>query len=627
MDLKEPNENLFSEFPPVTTPEWEEKIKADLKGADYEKKLIWKTDDGFPVKPYYREEDLLGLEYLQSLPGEFPYVRGTQKGEHPWIVRQDIPTDLVEQSNRIALEAVSGGAGAIGFCTREITMHRQLSQLLNGIDLTRIQVHFIASRSYPLTLELFQYEIRNRGLNPSDIRGSLNFDPISFLLLHGNFYVSWENNVDEAVYLLNTIRKKLPGMHALSINGHYFPHAGSTIVQELAFSLAAANEYLASLTAKGIPADAITPHMQFIFGTGSAYFPEIAKLRAARLLWSTLVRQYVPEHPDAARMFIHCVSTPWNKTVLDPYVNMLRTTTEAMSAAVGNADSLALTPFDRPFKDPDEFSTRIARNQQLILKEEAYLDKVTDPAAGSYFIENLTDSIAFHAWELFKTVEEKGGMIECIKSGFIQDTIEATARKKQQDLAERKKVMIGTNQYPDLTENLADRRNAPPGFTADLPSTYKKLNIHRGGETFEKIRLVTEDFVAKGGKRPSVFLLSMGNLAMRKARAMFTTNFFGCAGFEIIEGDAVCEVEEGIKASLASGAAIVVLCSSDEEYGNFAAATTSGIKKEKPGMIVIVAGNPKELIGPLKAAGVDDFIHVRSNLAETLEKYQKQLLQ
>jgi methylmalonyl-CoA mutase len=627
MDLNESKDNLFNEFPPVTTAEWEEKIKADLKGADYEKKLIWKTEEGFSVKPYYRTEDLAGLEYLQSLPGEYPFVRGIKKGHNDWIIRQDINTDNLHDSNRIALHAIQCGAEAIGFCAREITTHKQMHQLLNGVDLTRTRIHFIASRSFPLTLELFLYEVSNRGLLPENIIGSLNFDPASFLLLHGDFYVSWENNIDEAVYLIKTIRKRLPGFRTITINGQYFSNAGSTLVQELAFSLASANEYLAALTSKGLEVDAITPLMLFSFGTGSAYFPEIAKLRAARLLWSTLVQQYHPVSPGAAKMFIHSSTSSWNKTVTDPYVNMLRTTTEGMSAAIGNADSISVLPFDKPFREPDDFSERIARNQQLILKEEAYLDKVADPSAGSYFIENLTHSIAFHAWELFKKVEEKGGMIECIKSGFIQDEISMSAQKKQQDLANRKAIMIGTNQYPDLTEKLPEALLNPEPSKGETASTYRKLNIYRGSEAFEKIRLATEAHVVKGNKRPSVFLFTIGNLAIRKARAMFTTNFFGCAGYEIADNDGFCSVEEGTAAALASGAEIIVLCSSDEEYKTIAVEAVTGLKRQKPGAIVMVAGYPKENIESLMEAGVDDFIHIRSNLLETLQKYQKVLIE
>jgi methylmalonyl-CoA mutase len=623
MEKKDQDKKLFSEFPPVTTSQWEEKIRADLKGADYQKKLIWKTDEGINVKPYYRAEDLEGLEYLSALPGENPFVRGGKKVKNDWIIRQDIYTGDITEANRIALDAVTNGAGAIGLDVKIVTSHKQMQQLLSGIDITKTGINFMVSRSYPLTLELFIYEIAHRGLEGARIEGSLNFDPISFLLLHGDFYQSRQSNLDEAEYLIGTIRKRLPGFRAITINGHLFHNAGATIVQELAFSLASGNEYLADLTSKGLLADLIASGFQFSFGTGSNYFMEIAKLRAARLLWATVVEQYHPENTDSARMFIHSTTSLWNKTIYDPYVNLLRTTTEGMSAVIGNTDSMSVLPFDFPYRDESEISRRIARNQQLILKEEVYLDKIVDPAAGSYYIESLTHSIATHAWELFKSIEEKGGMIECIKTGFIQDEIEKVCLKKDMDIAQRKIAILGTNQYANPLESVAveiEKKN----FSLDgvLP-VYKKLRIYREAGAFEEVRLATENAVARGKKKPSVFLLTIGNPVMRKARAAFATNFFGCAGYQIIDNADFKVVEKGVKAALDSGAEIIVLCSSDEEYATIGPDACTGIKSQNKEVMIFVAGYPKEIITLLKSSGADDFIHTGTNVLEFLVNLQK----
>jgi methylmalonyl-CoA mutase len=625
MGKKDHYKKLFSELPPIPTSQWEEKIIADLKGADYEKKLIWKTDEGIDVKPYYRAEDLEGLEYLSTLPGEDPFVRGVKKDKNDWIIRQDIYTEDIAEANGIARDAISRGAGAIGLDVKKITSHKQMQQLLQGIDLARTGINFIASRSYPLTLELFIYEIAHRGLEGTKIAGSLNFDAISFLLLHGNFYQSKQGNLDEAEYLIQTIRKKLPGFHAISINGHLFNNAGATLVQELAFSLASGNEYLADLTSKGLPADTVAGSLQFSFGIGSNYFMEIAKLRAARLLWSTIVEQYKPENPKSTEMFIHSTTSLWNKTVYDPYVNLLRTTTEGMSAAIGNTDSMSILPFDFPYRDESEFSRRIARNQQLILKEEAYLDKIVDPAAGSYYIENLTNSIAMHSWELFKTIEEKGGMIECIKTGFIQDEIERSCHKKDMDIAQRKIVILGTNQYPNPLESMSGSIEKLPETPDEKSPVYKKLHIYRGAHAFEEIRLATERAVSKGKKKPSVFLLTFGQPGMRKARATFATNFFGCAGYTIIDNPGFKTIEEGVKAALNSKAEVIVICSSDEEYATIAPAACQGIRSQNREVLIFVAGYPKEIVETLKSNGVDDFIHIRTNVLEFLVKLQKKI--
>jgi methylmalonyl-CoA mutase len=626
MGLNDLQRKLFSEFPPVSAQEWEEKIKTDLKGADYEKKLIWKTDEGFEVKPYYRSENLSGLEYLQSLPGEPFFVRGNKKIHNNWMIRQDIPVMDIGDANRIALDAVKKGADSLNLCAVDITTHKQMNRLLNNIDLLKTNISFMSSRSYLLTLELFIYEVNQRKIESGKISGSLNFDPISYLLLHGDFYISKENNFEEAEYLLRTIEKKLPDFKAFTINGHFFPEAGSTIVQELALSIASANEFLFELTSRGISIDSVSRNLILSLGIGSDYFLEIAKLRAARLLWSKIVEQYHPKKKESLQIFIHSQTVLRNKAIFDPYVNMLRTTTEGMSAAIGNSDSISISPFDSAFSEPDDFSVRIARNQQIILKEEAYLDKVIDASAGSYYIENLTHTIGVHAWDLFLKIEERGGIIECIKSGFVQDEIEASRQKKEMNMALRKTVMIGLNQYPNLKESMLDKV-IPQSAKAnpDTHSKYRKLNLSRDAQPFEMLRLAMEQFIASGKKKPSVYLLTFGNPAMRKARVTFATNFFGCAGYEILEETTSQTIEDGVKAVLDAKAEMVVICSSDEEYAIIAPTVVQGIKKENSAIKVIVAGYPKEIVESLKMAGVDDFIHLHSNLIETLTKYHKML--
>jgi methylmalonyl-CoA mutase len=613
---------LFAEFPPVPTQAWEEKINADLKGADYQKKLIWTTDEGFTVKPYYRAEDLQGLDYLQSLPGQSPYVRGNKKSGNNWIVRQDILVPDIEMANRQALDAIAKGAGAVGLVATEVTTHKQMNQLLAGIDLSKTGINFISSRSYPLTLELFIYEVNHRGEGGDHIMGSINFDPLSYLLLHGDFYVNWTHNIEETEYLLNTIQKRLPQFRAININGHYFQDSGSSLVQELGFSLASANEYLSSITEKGMPVDTLASRMMFSLATGSNYFMEIAKLRAMRLLWARLVEQYNPGLEASMKTFIHSSTALWNKTIYDPYVNMLRTTTEGMSAILGNADSVTIHPFDISFRDTGDFSGRIARNQQLVLKEESYLDKVADPAAGSYYVENLTDSIANNAWELFKTVEEKGGMIECLKTGFIQDQVTESRRQKEMAIAQRKTIVLGTNQYPNTLETMLENVRSA-GEQLPVTAPYKTLTPFRISTGFEKVRLATEAFILKGNKRPSVFLFTMGNLAMLRARAGFSANFFGCAGYEIIDNQGFTTVQEGVDEALLSGAEIAVICSSDDEYPLIVPEIAGKLKKTKPELRIVVAGYPTEIVEMLKEAGVDDFIHIRSNLLDTLQEYQK----
>jgi len=622
---KQERTGLFSEFPPVATREWEEKILTDLKGADYQKKLIWKTDEGFDVKPYYRAEDIAGLEHLSTLPGRSPYVRGLRKSGNGWRIREDISSTDIIVANLMARDAICKGADEVGLMANEVTTHDQLNRLLDGIDLQKTAVNFISAQSYPLVLEFLVYELTQRGIGGESLRGSLNFDPISYLLLHGEFYISPENDLEEAEYLLGIIRSKLPGFSLLNINGHYFQDSGSTLVQELAFSLASATEYFALLTGRGISIDDIAPYTRFSLAIGPNYFSEMAKLRAARLLWTNMVRHFGAKREESYRLFIHCSTAAWNKSVFDPYVNLLRTTTEGMSAALGNADSVSITPFDAAYKEPDEISRRIARNQQLVMKEEAYLDKIADPGAGAYYIENLTDQTARRAWDLFREIETRGGMLECIKSGFVQDEIAQTRDKKLADVAQRRMIMLGTNQYPNPAETMSEMVSSAAAVQEPVSSTFKQLRPFRVTAGFEEVRLAAERFVGKGGRRPSVFLLTMGNLAMLRARAGFAANFFGCAGYEIIDNPGFATTAEGVEAALSSGSQVVVICSSDEEYPAIVPDIARQIKNQEKKIILVVAGFPKDLVDTFRAAGVDEFIHVRSNLLETLTEFNRKL--
>jgi methylmalonyl-CoA mutase len=615
MDDKLKSAKLFSEFPPITTKQWEEKIMADLKGADYEKKLIWKTTEGINVKPYYRAEDLEQLEYLNVPPAEYPFVRCT-KTNNNWEIRQDIEETNPERANKIAVNAIARGAEGIGFDAKEIYNAEDLKVLLQKIDLAAISIHFTSAVSFSLLCDLLIHEVEQQKIDASKIKGSFNFDPLTYLLMYGKFQESGENTFSEAADLIKKIQKKLPHFQTITINGQYFHNGGASIVQELAFGLASANEYLAQLTEKGISIDDVAPKIQFVFSIGSNYFMEIAKLRTVRLLWAKIVEQYKPASKDSMKCFIHAVTSEWNKSTYDLYVNMLRNTTEAMSAAIGGCDSMTVNTFDNTIKKSNEFSERNARNTQLVLKKESYLDNVVDPSAGSYYIENLTDSIAEATWKLFLEVEENGGFIKVAESGYVINKIEETCQKRDLDIAMRKQIILGTNQYPNLNENMLDKMTPH----ADI-SKLGGLKQYRGAGAFEALRLSTEAFEQDGHKRPAVFLFTFGNLAMRKARAGFTTNFFGCAGYKIIDNTGFKTVEDGVAAAIKSEADIIVFCSSDDEYAELVPKANKMLKESKPDVRLVVAGNPVQLIDILKQSGVDDFIHVRSNLLDTLGKY------
>jgi len=608
------NENkLFQEFPPVRTEQWEEVILKDLKGADYQKKLVWRTDEGFQVRPYYRAEDLENLDYLEALPNHFPYTRGFKTKDNHWNIVQEITEKDPKKANSIAVNALMKGANTVSFCTKNVTSDQDLAVLLQNIDLEKNAVQFRCATSYLALMKWFVQYVNEQKLDKSKITGAIDFDAIIYALKKGKFYRDAASDLQEVIELLE-ITSELPLFKIINVNGLAMHNAGATIVQELGYALGVANEYLTFATEKGVPSDIIASKMQFTLSVGSNYFMEIAKLRAARVLWTTLIEQYQPANDSAYQLVLNSVASSWNKTLYDPYVNMLRSTTEAMSAALGGADSIALKPFDVAYKQEDEFSSRISRNTQIILKEESYFDKVIDPAAGSYYIENLTNSIIEYSWQLFRETEIDGGFITSIEK--IKTAIEESARKRDMDIATRKYVLLGTNQYPNMNESMLDKIEVTK--TCDS----KGLKSYRGAAAFEALRLETEEFTKKY-HRPKVFLLKVGNLAMRQARAGFITNFFGCAGYEILDNAGFANAEEGVKNALDATPDFIVLCSSDEEYATIGVEIVTQIRKINKNIPVIIAGNPTEILDLLNEAGVDDYIHVKNNVLEKLNEYNK----
>jgi methylmalonyl-CoA mutase len=441
-DIKERGGPLMKVFPPVPTTAWEEAITGDLKGADYEKRLVWKTDEGIAVRPYYRAED--------------------------------------------------------------------------------------AQAAAPIARQGSSWEMVRAGNEPK-------FD-VSVIEQH---------------------------------------ESGATAVQEVALALSAGADVLAvGGTVKTVA-----------FSTGSNHFMEIAKLRAFRLLWPAVARAFNPSDTGAVR--IHACTAGENKTLYDPHVNMLRVVTEALSAVIGGCDSLTITAC--------RFDAHLADNVHHILREESHIDAVADPAAGSYYVEALTDKVAREAWALFQSIEAPGGFAKFAASGALETFLSKGREAKEKAVASRRRVLVGTNNYPNLGERQLDAADGMP-------------DSWRLAEAFERIRLRTERHAKKVGRTPRVLLLERGDLKMRKARVSFCLNFFGCGGFEVVVSPDLSEAD------------LVVLCSSDPEYLSLASEICPQVS-----VPVVVAGYPKDQVETLKGVGVADFVHVLSNAVETLTAWQNRL--
>ncbi|WP_289738631.1 methylmalonyl-CoA mutase small subunit [Paramuribaculum intestinale] len=615
--MAEKKEKLFDQFPPVTTAEWREKVEADLKGAPFDKKLVWRTNEGFNVQPMYRAEDIENLSTTDSLPGEYPFVRGTRT-DNDWLARQEIDAADPVAANAKALDVLGKGITSLGFRMKECDA-ATVASLLKDIDIAKVEINFTACPRHceELCASIVKY-VKDNGAADT-FRGSIDFNPFKKALKHGK---PFPGDIAQMAADMISVASDVKGLRLLGADSVMLSDAGAYIYQELGYALAWGAEWLTLLTDRGLSVDEAASRVKFNMGISSNYFMEIAKFRAARMLWAQIVELYKPASADACKMAVHAVTSRFNQTVYDAHVNLLRSQTECMSAALAGVDSITVTPFDAPYRTPDDFSERIARNQQFLLKEESHLDKVVDPAGGSYYVETLTVAIAKEAWKLFLEVEDKGGFLAAVNDGEVQRAVRATSEKRHTDVARRKEILLGTNQYPNINEMAASKIEATGCSCGchnhDDDNADAALPTARAASDFEALRLATE----AASNRPKVFMLTIGNLAMRLARAQFSTNFFGCAGYEIIDNLGFETVQQGVDEALAKGADVIVLCSSDDEYAELAPEAYRYLDGRAE---FVVAGAPA-CTDDLKAIGIENFVNVRSNVLDTLRAFNERLL-
>ncbi len=608
-------EKLFTEFPPVTTEQWEEVITADLKGADYERKLVWRTPEGFNVRPYYRAENLEGIEHLATEAGQFPYVRGTRNC-NCWGVHQTLKVECPAKANAEALKILNAGVDSLEFrLSGEEFTAEFIDTLLSGIELTAIELTFSGCKMGKVA-ELVLDKVEKAGLDKEALRLNFVIDPIiKSLSLKGQFCSENGKSCFEKIAGLVKRTADYKRVRIVTVSGENFSNAGSTIVEELAFTLAAGHDYLVRLMECGLSIDEAARKVRFSMGVTANYFMEMAKFRAARMLWANIVKGYAPECDCSCKMYTHAVTSAWNQTAYDPYVNMLRGTTEAMSATIAGVNTLEVLPFNAAYEAPTEFSQRIARNVELLLKHESHFDQVVDPAGGSYYIETLTQSIAREAWKLFLEVEEKGGYCAAFEAGFIVEKVKASAAAKDKNIATRRQILLGANQYPNFTESASEELCACAVTRQEAEGNV--LTPYRGAMAFEEMRLKTD----RSGKAPKAFMLTCGSLAMARARAQFSCNFFACAGIKVQDNNFFKSVEDGVKAALESKAEIVVICASDDDYAELA----PKVKELLNGQAILVVAGAPACAAELEAQGITNFINVKSNVLETLKFYLKEL--
>ncbi|MBL8655419.1 MAG: methylmalonyl-CoA mutase [Alphaproteobacteria bacterium] len=452
--------------------QWEKLASAELKGAASDS-LTWTTPEGIKVKPLYTQADLAGLEHVGGMPGFAPYVRGpraTMYANRPWTIRQYAGFSTAEESNAFYRRALAGGqaglsvafdlathrgydsdhprvVGDVGKAGVAIDSVEDMKILFDGIPLDKMSVSMTMNGAVLPVLAAFIVAGEEQGVDQAKLSGTIQNDILKEFMVRNTYIYPPTPSMRIVADIIEHTAKRMPKFNSISISGYHMQEAGATCVQELAFTLADGLEYVRAAMSKGLDVDAFAPRLSFFFAIGMNFFMEIAKLRAARLLWAELMQGFGPKKADSLALRTHCQTSGVSLTEQDPYNNVVRTAIEAMAAALGGTQSLHTNSFDEALALPTPFSARIARNTQLILQEETGITKVVDPLAGSYYVESLTASIAAHARSLIGEVEALGGMTKAVESGMPKLKIEESAALRQARIDRGEETIVGVNKY------------------------------------------------------------------------------------------------------------------------------------------------------------------------------------
>ena len=623
------SERLFEEFEATSTDKWLEVVQKDLKGADFDKRLVTETLDGIKIRPFYRSENLPNT--TESV------VRGHVRTAMRPAFREEIRELNVGAANRHAMRSLERGAFELSVLTYPMGVPIQnaadMAAFTEGIWIDSVPIHWLAGPFTRPMIGLITNEAKRRGMDSASLQGSVEFDPIMDRCAGwtSGDLSDWKGEFNATMDLLGAV----PQFNTVTIRGSIIEKAGASLAQELAFSLGLFTEYLtvASERCDRSQLEDFVRRAEFRLGVGTNYFLEIAKLRAIKLLIQNVLDAF---GIHGVWPKLHAITTSTNKTLYDPFNNLLRATIEAMASTIGGVDSVSVAAYDQGYGAPDEFSEHLTRNTEALLLEEAYVGKVVDPLGGSYAVEQLTHDYAEAAWAQFKQIEAQGGFVASWESGFVGDLIRKIQAKRSKQVGSRKRTIVGTTVYPNPKEHrLGDVKNRPSArqvlipsivldkltggelddYLIDQPVPSTALDPFRPSWPFEHLRLRVERFVATGGKSPTILLAEFGDRKMRRARSMFVQGFLGAGGYDMREA-VVTNADELAELLKAEPVATVVLCSEDPAYLEFAQA----LKTDIP---VIVAGNPVDVIDDLKAAGVVDFIHIRLDQLETLQQFHE----
>lgn len=586
------NKILFSEFAPVTKQQWIEKVNVDLKGEDFNKKLVWNNLSGLDFQPCYTTEDAI------------TQLKNTGENSQALVNYRTITVCCAESGNELAKKAVQEGLNGIIFQLKDKVA---VPELLNGIDLNDITVSFdVNNNAVAFTTDLVAYA---KGKN---LKGYINTSIISSYVTTGTFD---ESQVQVAAELVK-LTTGFPKFKAITVSGTEYLDSGANQVQEIAYTLNSIVFLVEKLKEKGVEAQTVFNNLNVQLAIGLEYFVEIGKFRAFNNLVAEVAAKYgVTEYSNT----ITAKASIWSKSVTDAETNLLRCTTEAMSAILGNVDGVLIDAYDKEFKNPSDFSSRIAGNITIILREESYFGKVANPVDGSYYIEEVSSKIAEKALELFKAIQADGGFYTAFENETIQQQIAEIRLTKLKFLSQRRSAMVGINKYPNLMEMV------DASLLSSSPTKNSKvLTPRRASLEIEAMRKVTEELVAATNVRPIVQLVSYGNLTMRKARAAFSYDFIGVSGFDVHQEESFESAVVAATKSAESNSHVVVICSSDQDYDETAMDFINAFRAIDSNKVLLLAGAPKNM-DELTEAGLDGVVNMRSDVLITLSAIQKKV--
>ena len=688
----------LDEFTPPSYEAWKEACIALLKGAPFEKKLFTKTYENITFSPMYFHGDTEPIQ-PKTLPGMGDYVRGTAVNGYvnaPWGIAQACDETFPAENNELLKHEIAKGSTIynvkVDCATRKardarecqhigkggcsVTTLGDVETLLNGLKLDQYPLYVYAGESALPLLALIIAAVKKNGGDVAKLRGVIGGDPIGEYVGKGTLGQDLDKLFDEAATAAKWALKNAPEVKTLFVRSDVFSDGGANDVQEVAYTLAAGVAYLRALLERGFTIDEAASQIMFQFSMGANFFMQIAKLRAIRPIWAQIVKAF-GGNEESQKIHINGRPAKFFATVYDPYVNLLRETTQLFSGVVGGVDSFENATFDEPVRKGDEFSRRIARNMQIILQEEFGLLQPIDPAGGSWAVETLTKQIKEKIWAEFQVVEGKGGIVAALKDGYPQDEIAKVLDARFKAAETRKDRIVGNNMYPNMTEeridaraesqadNMAARKSAIEAYLANVDSAavkdalanvkggcancviaaaqagatiaeirkalgtadvaeIKSIAAHRWSERFEALREVTEKFKAAHNDNVKIFLANMGPIPQHKARADFTTGFLQVGAFQVLGNNGFATVDDAAAAAKESGADAVVICSTDATYPEIIPALAPKLHEALPNATVFLAGAaPKDLKETYDAAGIDEYIHVKANCYKILQALQQ----